>query len=95
MPQYRPTQQRDHHRNELQTNPDQFQTKLSHLLYGLRGPGGVQNFLISKSVFCVFLIEYSQGYHQKLTESKNIVPSQSYGIFKLGATVQLHYARNL
>ena len=43
-------------------------------------------------VFCVFLIEDTLGCHQQLTESKNIVPSRSYGHLKLGATLQLQYA---
>ena len=32
---------------------------------------------------------------QQLTEPKNIVPSLSYGILKLDATVQLHYTHDL
>ena len=38
---------------------------------------------------CVFLIEYNQSYHHQLSKSKNIVPSPSYSILKLGVTVQL------
>ena len=44
----------------------------------LRGQGGgVDREFFWNIVFCVYLIEGSQGYHQLFTESKNIAPSPS------------------
>ena len=60
----------------------------------LRGQGGVDREFFWNMVFCVYLIEGSQGYHQLFTESKNIAPSRSYGHLKIVATVQLQYARD-
>ena len=41
---------------------------------------------MSKLAFLLFLIEESSSYQKMLTQSKNIGPSLSYHIFKIGNT---------
>ena len=57
----------------------------------LRGPGGPRSIF----TFLLFLIVENGSYQELFSEWKNIVPSQSYWIFKSRKYIQLHCARKL
>ena len=49
-----------------------------------KGAGGVFSSGLSELSLLVFILEGSHSYLELLTESKNINPSRSYRIFKIG-----------
>ena len=61
---------------------------MSRVLRGQEGPRSIFTFLL-------FLIEENASYQELFSELKNIVPSQSYRIFKSQKYIQLHCAHEL
>ena len=62
-----------------------------HKVFGIRGQGGPRSIF----TFWLFLIEEHASYQELFSEWKNLVPSQSYRIFKCQKYIQLHYVREL